>query len=433
MAGKLVSISVIEKASGRWFGPQYQMFTRHIDPTVYVWPGEGFESPEFQPSTVRKEDIPLPWSGAPAAELAQNWQFKVQDYIKRKRIQMIYGCAFLDESRSEAAAVVRNGSLRRVRVLATAGDGPAPMGDFRPYREIHAGMIVLATGPGDEVVSIPSCPFVGRRYWENDPLEAPQLGFRAAPRVLIVGNGDGGLQDLMRLHFQDGGDFRSVLRRIFDGGPDLHGAARRGVGDIERLVSGDDGDNRRARLPVGRGVVDCCVLREVQEKHQRVADNLYPGLAERIESLLRKDVHRVQLAFPCDHFSPFVFPLNVFLVLLLRRHMLATRDIDIFLPKQRLIWVTKAKPWGEDERDWQTRFSEYLEDLAPQWRRGPIAGELKSGMAVFRPEATCEVPDGMGEPTVTDVYHEIVIRFGVQTNDLGRHKGGLSALAADRR
>jgi Pyridine nucleotide-disulphide oxidoreductase len=147
--------------------------TRWLHPHLYEWPAREWDS----------NDAGLPllnWRGDTARNVALNLKEQWSDLRMKLRIR---------EHFHVKVTGLREAHGMGPEVLRTGTDGP-----------LSADAVIVAVGFGLEG----SGPTGSHRYWENDNLEGVAARADGTPsRVLILGNGDGAVVDLLRVRLRD--------------------------------------------------------------------------------------------------------------------------------------------------------------------------------------------------------------------------------------
>jgi hypothetical protein len=300
------------------FHLQRHCVTRTVDPNLFDWPARTWESLEYP--TQKGDDAPL-WFKVrerPRA-IASRWASQLQRIAERRpdllTIQYCVSIAWLDPG-----ALVQN--TRTVTFRPAQGHSEEiPQHTVSVSGPVQAAMVVIAEGPGKEIETLPSFRvdeqqdsehvFHGYRFWDTDPFDVDPLKAR---RLLIVGSGDGALQDFLRVLFRPGTDLRLVLNAF--GLPDS-------------LLA----DIRESRHHNVAAFLWCADRRHehdsdrfVHQLHATMVDALFKDSVTRLRILqtvrkwLRPTLPKVVLAHACDHFT-HGFPLNRFLALTVARAM----------------------------------------------------------------------------------------------------------------
>lgn len=270
---------------------QRRCVTRKVDPNLYDWPAPNWHSMVY-PSQ-RGDHIDLKFSAAETPrEVAQRWT----TYLARQvnsRFTIRYGRKVVHvtpdlDAKSEHTVTLDSGET------------------------IHASMVIIAEGPGQERDTMPpDAPYYrGYRFWDTDPFNRDPI---TARHVLITGSGDGALQDFIRL----------ILK------PDI---------SIRRFLSQCDiPDDLLATIHACRqhnvaAFLWCADLRHehdndlfIHGRHLEIIDALFTSshrlrkrILRTVERSMRQDLPDIRLAHACKHFT-HGYPLNRFVALLLAR------------------------------------------------------------------------------------------------------------------
>jgi len=193
------------------FGLQVNVMTRYVGPYMYEWPWDLHADQHFAPpatsllhhwKTAAYAGLEID-SRAPlsAAKLASDWQTQLSAWVRAPGSKL-----------SVLTKVDPKTSLREVKEwrrrqrfwMPGPGtlrfDGTSwPMGT-KPPAPINPKFIILAAGFGPERVTWegPSGKIDGPRFWKTDTLSDPSCGLMSKPTIVVLGGGDGALQDALR-------------------------------------------------------------------------------------------------------------------------------------------------------------------------------------------------------------------------------------------
>jgi hypothetical protein len=181
------------------------------------------------------------------------------------------------------------------------------------------GMLLSCIGPGVERLSIGMSVYRGFSFWAPDPYSLYNMGIpkELEPDVLIIGGGDGGLQDFLRTvtRMRSPADIYKSLplenRDVFE----------------KEIFSAEDQANR-AYIWNEEKIHDHYVHQNTQDVHQGIVDGIFDDKSQwwKISEILGRmlvrpaDKVRVKLAYQCNHFTK-CYGLNRFLTLLIAKYM----------------------------------------------------------------------------------------------------------------
>jgi hypothetical protein len=286
------------------FSLQVGVRTRWIDPTQYDWPAAHWTEgscPPWQPPS-----LPLSWSASRSDRIAQEWLNTVERVrtIDSRYIRIETEAGYDSRQRIDFSS----GRYPIVVPLYFRRDGASVS------RTCRARMLVSARGFGIERTSI-GPEFVGVDFWETDLIEEPMLGLTNAGNVLIVGGGDGALQDFLRA-LTGLRSAREFLDRIL-----AVPGTRRILTDLEPIMRTADEQATRALLWGASKVHDCPVWRRWDSIYKDAVATLrasacWPDIIRTLDTIVapsgRPRVKSVHLVFPCIHWTA-TYSLNRFI------------------------------------------------------------------------------------------------------------------------
>lgn len=316
------------------FHRQKRCFSRWIDPTQYDWPAEHWHKGTYPwTSNVPLPPVTLPWAGERASLIASVWRRELDRSLNLYRGVL----RFLPSTRYGGAMLAEGG--QHLEVFCR----PSPAGRKPVAGELAGGIacgrygaVLLAGGFGREDVQCGE--YSGLTFWDQDDFELTRLGlgYRRGPvRVLICGDGDGALQDFLRvatgLHSAG-----SILRQLL---PYIDGAL------LSQLGSEEDQANR-AWLWGGRAS-DHALQMRLDTLHRQWVQAILGHAAhgskvrERLgRMLLHSQDVQLELIHPCGHFKA-LYALNRFLV-----HLIAEFARQEFAGGRPRIQITQQKKVG---------------------------------------------------------------------------------------
>gem|GEM_PF-4399199 len=289
-----INVIVIDQ-SKEAFALQKSSKTRWLDPCQYDWPRFHFDTGTFP---IEGTAVFLKWKADYSINIAAKWQFTF-NWARSKyedQLDIIWRCTRFDiESIEEDRFAIRL----------------HPIGVKEP-KSTTVDAIIFATGSGYErhmLDDSKSSGFkcMGPAFWGNDSLNALNLGKTNPPTALIMGGGDGALQDFLRITtgIKSAKDIYKAL--------DLPKEVLHAAHDIESQF-------HRSLIWMNNRDQDHPVYLARQNSYNSVIDAIWPRLnnSNKLTSLVRKDVKAVYLAYPCNHFTVY-YGLNCFLALLVAR------------------------------------------------------------------------------------------------------------------
>jgi hypothetical protein len=179
---------------------------------------------------------------------------------------------------------------------------------MRSRSDLEVCLVIWAAGFGSERSTLPTATggvYRGQPFWGTDRLTKRSCGLRQPPRVVIVGAGDGGLQDFLRALTK-----RKSAREIF--------VACGVPAGIKREIHSAEERAHRLLLWSATRRHDHIAQTALQDAHvaaarQALADS---GVRQSLRVLLGPAPEDVRLVYQCSHFSN-TYALNRFLVLLI--------------------------------------------------------------------------------------------------------------------
>lgn len=221
-AARNIDVVLIERQAAP-FGLQAACTTRYLNAFEYDWPREGWHLQEyprelhsrlrydwFDPSNPSPPDY-LTVRGTDLASVhAFDWGDQLKQFCRlHSNLQCRWANELLPNFQWVPNSKQWEVSIQDHSNLAAAGVQVEKF-DF----------VVTALGQGEETTAWTDptgapVPTKSRQFWENDTVRDHNLGFSYAPKVLIIGLGDGALQDWWRcLVLPDLHCASDVMRRI---------------------------------------------------------------------------------------------------------------------------------------------------------------------------------------------------------------------------
>lgn len=354
-----IETTLIEKEN-QPFNVQAESHTRWISPTQYDWPAIHWDENKFP---WFGEPMPLPYSADYAKNLALAWKAALDDARAMYRDKFVF-LQNTEVDKSQWVEVARSGEEiirsfpvkdRLVEVYFLTNKGETNEDGTPKFTKSSAnkyGMVIASVGTGKEQLSIPGSEFVGYSFWANDPFNSPRLGLGVVetPRVLIIGGGDGGLQDFLRIitgtrsahHIYKSLPFgvQSIL---------VNSGLVRDL--IEKYAFTAEEQAQRSHIWNNRKQQDHYVLKQVDRNHENVIDTivsdtkLWNSVCKAFGSMIMRSAMpgNIKLIHKCNHFKKS-YGLNRFLALLINRY-LNQHNIFPFLSNRE---ITQIKGIGHN-------------------------------------------------------------------------------------
>ena len=213
-------VQVIDSSIRAPFGLQRGVLTRYVGPYMYEWPLAIHSCQKMPPSSGNalfswadgKPTTLLFTGNTPARpdDLVKDWEATLAQAIStssgRLRFQIGIDAAASKRQVKRWLLTERHNAEKRLprkRRRSVTISGGVPWGNSqKPFAELVPRFVLLAAGMGSEnnVVTDDSGNVLlkGDAFWENDDIRKPFCGLSSPPRVVVIGGGDGGLQDALR-------------------------------------------------------------------------------------------------------------------------------------------------------------------------------------------------------------------------------------------
>jgi hypothetical protein len=308
------------------FGLQANVTTRYVGPYMYEWPWDIHADQQFAPhassllhhwNTATYAGLEV-YSSAPltAAQLASDWQSQLGAWVRAPGSKL-----------SVLTKVDPKTSLRAVKAwrrrqrfwMPGPGtlrfDGIGWPNGIKTQALIHPRFIILAAGFGPERVTWegPSGKIDGPRFWQSDALSQPFCGLTSAPTIVVLGGGDGALQDALRCLYPHSQPLQTLQDLLsFPGVPAAFQAAHADLLLAEQQHAATRTWTSGARAAQGSEFAS------LQKAYVAILETLAvnPKVQDAMLDSLRKDVARVVLVVR-DKYLGKAYSLNRFLILLL--------------------------------------------------------------------------------------------------------------------
>ena len=353
--------------------------SRWVDPTHYDWPVDHWSEKRY-PWT--PPPVELPWVANYSDRLAIGWTWILNSTRCRHPLLVQYATGI-----STVPTLVGTIPRQYLRVTFSRAVKGSVTHDF--------GMMLSCAGIGTENCTVGA--YSGFRFWDTDPFEQPNMGMPAgtAPRVLISGGGDGGLQDFLRIvTSKPAEEIYHCLTNSSVSTPIPNWS------EVEnRLQSAEDQAQRAFLWGATRGH-DHAVNSDLHQTYQDIVNSLradpkvWKDIEDRLKGTVNPSVPDITLAYPCTHFSR-CYGLNRFLVLLLKEYLESVHPGRIVFQEKRKVADIVAKH-------------------TPSCHNSPRDCHGEDHTVQFCDAPDCEMPSS-GTPTVTfsQDFNVIILRHGV--------------------
>jgi FAD dependent oxidoreductase len=328
---KQVPTTLIERGE-KPFRLQSQCESRWICPTQYDWPAGHWTRATYPCIDVADIDgqVPIPWSAEMANFVAAGWR-RIFDTADPARLRFLTCMRYMSKNSPIVGDVVKvryrefdPEELRmrltdsEAKALGERYDQEALRGDRKMFEEF--GAVLEARGFAAENVQLGH--YRGLAFWETDPFAERNLGRGPGPiRVLICGDGDGALQDFLRI--TTGKHSAAAIMEKIEPLLDRK---------LLREIYSEEDHAFRAKswnLRMHDHKVQCRLDRMHREWAQEIVGS---GAANQVRSVLDGLLNysrgvQLDLIHRCEHFTA-LYPLNRFLVYLIAA--MAPSSIRIF-------------------------------------------------------------------------------------------------------
>jgi NAD(P)-binding Rossmann-like domain len=327
-----VRTEVVEKGSLP-FLRQAGCSTRWVDPMQYDWPADQWSPGSTYPHGATW--VPLPWTADWAYRLAIRWRLMLRAKASGSRGLLLYTKGI------------------RVTSVSPVPYGPRPAflsalfssGSSKNYQAV-----IWAAGFGTEKCTItdersgtrPS--YTGPDFWANDALQSPGCGSaNPSPRIVIVGGGDGGVQDLLRALTK-----HNSVRDIMSALP-IDPTVLRKVQSVEERA------HRHWIWAGTNGEHDHTLYQRLDQVHRDAASEALSGgvLDTHLAGMLIDPVGKVRenvlLIHRCTHLN-CLYGLNRFLAYLLNAFLVGQGFWPVLVPQRSAVGVD-SPPFGRHQID----------------------------------------------------------------------------------
>lgn len=357
---------------------------RYVSAAMYEWPHPNHSAHEFPlaaPALLGADDVPLPslklalqkpvlvrTFGRKLREALrpnirrwkeQGKQLRIGQTLFERRVLMTR--TTLAESSKASLRRMVSGRISIHGIPLTKIELPpmqlASTGGKKVGQPLLFQYIIFAVGFAKESREYaegkePDAAFEHTHFWRPDRLSDHQLDFKGTPpRVVILGSGDGALQDALRcLVYKQYPHPLAIWNHLlnYKHAPDLPLAYSPHIATALARIAAADGYTTSGAVWTSEkhvfGSLDIAIGHIIDDLIAATSGKL----ARAVESMLRKDVERVTIVTQAGYFSK-AYALNRFLVLLFHRVM---SSMDNHLVKLDIIAdeVTDFQTKGSDPR-----------------------------------------------------------------------------------
>ena len=218
-----IAALIIDVSNEAPFALQRNVRERYVGPYMYEWPLNVYDSQRLPPD---KNSALGPWLTTPQpplsfnshdparpADLVADWEGELCQAIAASGGKL---CVLTGVDRTSAMTKISRW-LAAQRNAMQHGNGaylPEPIrslagvswsGSHDPAWPITPRFVLLAGGMGIENYTLPGCSPAthGQPFWADDSLLEHHCGKAQRPRIVILGGGDGALQDALRAMTRD--------------------------------------------------------------------------------------------------------------------------------------------------------------------------------------------------------------------------------------
>lgn len=218
-------VQIVDASLDAPFQLQRGVATRYVGPYMYEWPLAVHSCQQMPPPSNR---VLSPWAvGKPTAlpisssspvrpdDLVADWESALKQAITDSggRLRLQIGINKIATNQmvkrwldTERHIEKKRHPRKRTRVVTIYG-GNQWGGSLKPYARLAPRFVLLAAGMGSENNAVTDSNgnvlLVGNMFWANDDIRKNRCGLPSPPRVVVIGGGDGGLQDALRVVTKD--------------------------------------------------------------------------------------------------------------------------------------------------------------------------------------------------------------------------------------
>ena len=322
LASNGISVQIVDSSANAPFALQRGVTTRRVGPYMYEWPLSVYASQEMPPPNggvlapwLNGKSVMLPFPAVgpanPSHLVASCWDQALHKAIISSgnllRLQVGIAQEGTNASVKRWLQSERASGSKRCEVEVHGG---TPWGaSAPPLRDLKPRFVILAAGMGTETSTLQdgkrNLLLEGEPFWKDDKIRETSCGLAEKPRVVVIGGGDGALQDALRAVTIDDHPLETWdrLRQVETGG------------QLEQALANIQAMEAQHALTLIWTVADSHGTKALDLAYQSLAEGLAKNLALRmaVRKSLRKDVVQVSLCVKDDHFSKS-YALNRFLV-----------------------------------------------------------------------------------------------------------------------
>lgn len=213
-------VQIVDASTHAPFRLQRGVHTRYVGPYMYEWPLAIHGCQKMPPPS---GETLFPWAaGKPMAlpvnnsfpahpdDLVKDWEPILKQAIAnsngRLRLQVGVNSAATNREIKRWLHTERHIAEKRQprkKTRAITIDGGVPWGGSqKPSTPLVPRFVLLAAGMGAESNTVTDASgnvlLRGNAFWANDDIRKPFCGLSSSPQVVVIGGGDGGLQDALR-------------------------------------------------------------------------------------------------------------------------------------------------------------------------------------------------------------------------------------------
>lgn len=338
-----IEVQIIDSSMSAPFDLQRGVDTRFIGPYMYEWPLSVYACQKMPPPPAA---VLYPWSdgmsttlpfedSAPArpSDVVDSWEPILEQAIAnsngllRLQVGIDRDSTNLQVKRwlqTERYISEKRRPRKKTRRVTIYGGSPWRV-SREPYRPLVPRFVLLAAGMGSETNTIrddkSNILLEGDRFWANDKIGEPSCGLPSPPRIVVIGGGDGAMQDALRAATIDANPLKTWDRLR---AADANNLLPKALADIQVMETQHTLTN---------------IWTEVHSIHSHelsILDSAYQSLAKELAqdkhlanaalASMRTDVQQVCLCIKESHFSK-AYALNRFLVHILEQCRLAAHGV----------------------------------------------------------------------------------------------------------
>ena len=324
-----VEVQIIDASSDAPFALQRHVQARYVGPYMYEWPLEVHTSQKMPPdpfSALAPWDTgkapALPFTAAdpvPPLNLVTDWEAALEraifDADGRLRLQTGVNALATNAAVNNWLVVERlayQSGVAHVPASVAVTGGQPWRNSALPHQPLRPRCVLLAAGMGTEINQIKDqhggVLVQGKSFWADDDILAHQCGFPKKPRLVILGGGDGALQDMLRALTRDRHPV-DTWRKLLP--LDHHGLM---AGSLPRLTALES-QHAQTSIWARDDALRVDTQKVLDAAYEALAKELAQNaaLAGAVIAMLRDDVESVHLCVRESYFSK-AYALNRFMV-----------------------------------------------------------------------------------------------------------------------